>query len=58
MRRLMLELRRRIHLLHKHRAVSMHLLVQRDGVPYRVERIVCGDCARVLAERPLGRAAA
>ena len=54
----MLDLRRRIHLLHRHRAVSMYLLVQRDGVPYRVERIVCGDCARVLAEKQLGRAAA
>jgi hypothetical protein len=36
----------------------MELLVHRDGVPCRVERIVCGDCARVLSERPLGRAAA
>jgi hypothetical protein len=54
----MFALRRRIHLLHKHRAVSMHLLVQRGGVPYRVERLVCEDCARVLSERPVGRAAA
>jgi len=54
----MLELRRRINLLHKHRAVSMELLVQRNGVPYRIERVVCGDCARVLAERPLQRAVA
>jgi hypothetical protein len=54
----MFELRRRIHLLHKHRAVSTYLLVQRDGVPYRVERIVCRDCSRVLAEQPLQRAVA
>ena len=54
----MFELRRRIHLLHKHRAVSMVMLIQRDGVPYRVERIVCSDCARVLAEQPLQRAVA
>ena len=54
----MIELRRRIHLLHKHRAVSMQLLVLRDGIPCQVERVVCGDCARVLAERPPGRAAA
>jgi len=54
----MLDMRRRIHLLHKHRAVSMHLLVQREGVPYRVERVVCADCARILAEKQLGRAAA
>ena len=54
----MIELRRRIHLLHKHRAVSMQLLVQRDGVPYRVERTVCGDCARVLAEQTPQRATA
>ena len=54
----MFELRRRVNLLHKHRAVSMQLLVQRDGVPYRIERVVCGDCARVLAERQLQRAVA
>jgi hypothetical protein len=54
----MIELRRRIHLLHKHRAVSVHLLVERDGVPHRVERTVCGDCARVLAEQPPQRATA
>ena len=54
----MLELRRRIHLLHKHRAVREQLLVQRDGIPYRIERTVCGDCARVLAERPPQRATA
>ena len=54
----MFELRRRVLWLHKHRAVSMHLLVQRDGVPYRIERTVCSDCARVLAEKPLQRAVA
>jgi hypothetical protein len=36
----------------------MHVVVQRAGVPYELERTVCGDCARVLSERPLRRAAA
>jgi hypothetical protein len=54
----MIELRRRIHLLHKHRAVSIQLLVQRDGMPYRIQRTVCEDCARVLAEQPPQRATA
>jgi hypothetical protein len=43
---------------HRHHAVSTHVLVQRDGIPYELERTVCKDCARVLRERPLRRAAA
>ena len=54
----MSEARRRLRLPHRHRAVSTHVLVQRDGVPYELERVVCGDCARVLSERPLKRTAA
>jgi hypothetical protein len=49
---------RRIRLPHRHRAVSTHVLVQRGGVPYELERVVCRDCSRVLAERPVRRAAA
>lgn len=44
--------------LHRHRAVTTHVLVQRAGVPYELERTVCPDCGRVMAERPLKRAAA
>jgi hypothetical protein len=43
---------------HEHRAVVVHELRRRDGVPYEVERRVCATCARVLDERPLKRAAA
>lgn len=43
---------------HRHTAVTVHVLRQRGGVPYEVERVVCGDCGRVLDERPLRRAAA
>ena len=43
---------------HEHRAVVVHELRQREGVPYEVERRVCATCARVLDERPLKRAAA
>ena len=43
---------------HRHTAVTTHALLQRDGVPYEVERVVCATCGRVLAERPLRRAAA
>ena len=41
---------------HKHHAVVVHALRQREGVPYEVERRVCTTCARVLDERPLKRA--
>jgi hypothetical protein len=44
--------------LHRHKAVSTHVLVRRAGVPYEVERRVCKDCERVLSERPVRRAAA
>jgi hypothetical protein len=43
---------------HRHRAVSTHVVVRRAGVPYEIERTVCSECDRVLAERPLRRAAA
>ena len=43
---------------HVHTAVSTHAVRQRDGVPYEVRRTVCAECARVLGERPLRRAAA
>jgi len=43
---------------HSHRAVRTHVLGQRLGIPYEVERTVCADCRQVLEERPLKRAAA
>ena len=47
-----------LRLPHRHHAVSTHLVVQRAGVPYELERTICAECARVLAERPLRRATA
>jgi hypothetical protein len=43
---------------HRHTAVKEHLLRQRRGIPYEVERTLCAGCREVLAERPLRRAAA
>jgi hypothetical protein len=43
---------------HRHSAVVTHLLRQRSGVPYEVERKTCKDCHRVLDERLVRRAAA
>ena len=43
---------------HSHTAVTTHVLRQRDGVPYEVERVVCATCRAVLGERPVRRAGA
>jgi hypothetical protein len=43
---------------HRHTAVTTHVLRQREGIPYEVERIACRSCGHVLDERPLRRAAA
>jgi hypothetical protein len=43
---------------HEHVERRVHLLVQRAGVPYEVERTVCERCRLVLSERRLGRASA
>jgi hypothetical protein len=43
---------------HEHVAKSVHVLIQRSGVPYEIERQVCSACARVLDEKPVRRAAA
>lgn len=43
---------------HQHKAVTLHSIRQRSGVPYEFERRVCSDCKRVLDEKPLRRAAA
>ncbi len=44
--------------IHEHVAKRVHVLMQRSGVPYEIERQVCTSCARVLGERPVRRAAA
>jgi NMD protein affecting ribosome stability and mRNA decay len=44
--------------LHEHIAKREHVVLQRAGVPYEVERQVCTDCKRVLDEKPVKRAAA
>jgi NMD protein affecting ribosome stability and mRNA decay len=43
---------------HVHRAVNRHVVVQKAGIPYELERTVCADCSRVLSERRLRRTAA
>jgi NMD protein affecting ribosome stability and mRNA decay len=43
---------------HKHTAVTVHVLRQQGGVPYEVVRTVCAECRRVLGEQVLRRAAA
>jgi hypothetical protein len=43
---------------HRHKAVTLHVLAQRRGIPYELEQKVCSACSRVLDERPLKRAAA
>ena len=43
---------------HKHTAVTVHAIRQRAGVPYQVERKVCSNCQRLLAEKPIKRAVA
>jgi hypothetical protein len=43
---------------HRHTAQTVHVLRQRSGVPYEIERKVCSACRRVLDERPRRRTAA
>jgi hypothetical protein len=38
---------------HRHDAVIRLVLGQRHGVPFELRRIVCSECGRVLAERPV-----
>ena len=40
---------------HKHIAVTIRTIRQRDGVPFEVERKVCRECRTLLDERPLKR---
>jgi len=43
---------------HEHVATVVHVVLQKAGVPYEVERQVCQACSRILDEKPLRRAAA
>jgi hypothetical protein len=43
---------------HRHKTVTTHVLGQRAGIPYEVERKTCSSCRQVLGEKPLRRAAA
>jgi len=49
---------RAIRFPHRHRAVATHVVVQRGGIPFELERTVCSTCSRVLGERRLRRTAA
>jgi hypothetical protein len=44
--------------IHDHIAKSVHVVLQRAGIPYEVERQICVGCSHVLVERPVKRAAA
>lgn len=50
--------RRSPKLPHRHAGVTTVHVDQRSGIPYELERTTCTVCHRVLAERPLRRAAA
>jgi NMD protein affecting ribosome stability and mRNA decay len=43
---------------HEHVTRRVHVLLQRAGVPYEMERQVCTSCRRVIDEKPVKRAAA
>jgi hypothetical protein len=43
---------------HRHKAVRTHFLMQREGIPYEMERVLCSECRRVLEEKQIRRAAA
>lgn len=43
---------------HRHAAERVHVVVQRRGVPYEIEQLVCSDCHAIIDEKPLKRAAA
>jgi hypothetical protein len=40
---------------HRHTAVVVHVVQQRAGVPYEVERKLCSACERLLDEKPVRR---
>ena len=46
------------HPQHHHRPTVLHLVMQRLGIPYEVERTTCTECEKVLDERTVRRAQA
>jgi hypothetical protein len=43
---------------HEHTVVTTVVLLQRNGIPYEVERTFCFSCREILEERPVRRTAA
>jgi len=43
---------------HEHTPVTTVVLLQRNGIPYEVERTFCFSCREILEERPVKRTAA
>jgi hypothetical protein len=43
---------------HEHQAATVHVVVQKAGVPYEIEQQVCLSCNAVLDEKPVKRTAA
>jgi len=43
---------------HEHQAATVHVVVQKAGVPYEIEQQVCLACHAVLDEKPVKRTAA
>ena len=43
---------------HEHTPVTTVVLLQRNGIPYEVERTFCFSCREVLEEKPVKRTAA
>jgi hypothetical protein len=43
---------------HEHVTERVHVVLQRQGVPYEVEQQVCQACHRILDEKPVKRTAA
>jgi hypothetical protein len=35
---------------HQHHLTTIHLLEQKDGVPYELEQVRCADCHEVVDE--------
>jgi hypothetical protein len=44
--------------MHEHEAATVHVVVQKAGVPYEIEQQVCLSCQQVLDEKPVKRTAA
>jgi hypothetical protein len=43
---------------HQHVAETVHVVVQRGGIPYEIEQQVCTACNEIIGETPVKRASA